>query len=118
MIGPQAGYNAECTAPPASPTRYAGTIRTWRSTPTLPPASLREALRARPLLRAAGFEDSLPRRRLGEGGRTRTRTKRHHQSPSLLYHRRRGLSLKAQLGRFESVFLGHGSFSSVEAIKN
>src|SRR5260221_10217780 len=35
MIGPQAGYNAECNAPPASPTRYAGAIRTWRSTPIL-----------------------------------------------------------------------------------
>jgi hypothetical protein len=39
----------------------------------------------------------------------------HPPSP---YHRRRGLSLKAQLRRFEGVFLGHSGFSSVEAIKN
>src|SRR5258708_1472859 len=49
---------------------------------------------------------------------TRTRTKRHHQSPPLLYHLCRGLSLKTQLRRFEGVFLGHGGFSSVEEIKN
>jgi hypothetical protein len=34
-----------------------GAIRTWRSAPILPPASLREALRARPSLRVAGFDD-------------------------------------------------------------
>src|SRR5260221_7756436 len=28
------------------PNRYAGAIRTWRSTPTLPPATLRVAMRA------------------------------------------------------------------------
>src|SRR5260370_25301164 len=49
---------------------------------------------------------------------TRTRTKRHHQSPPLLYHLCGGLSLKTQLRRFEGVFLGHGGFSSVEEIKN
>src|SRR5258708_30376335 len=49
---------------------------------------------------------------------TRTRTKRHQQSPPLLYHLCRGLSLKTQLRRFEGVFLGHGGFSSVEEIKN
>src|SRR5258708_34963473 len=43
---------------------------------------------------------------------TRTRTKRHHQSPPLLYHLCRGLSLKTQLRRFEGVFLGHDGFSS------
>src|SRR5260370_28096713 len=49
---------------------------------------------------------------------TRTRTKRHHQSPPLLYHLCRGLSLKTQLRRFEGVFLGHGGFSSVVENKN
>src|SRR5260370_14977207 len=49
---------------------------------------------------------------------TRTRTKRHHQSPPLLYHLCRGLSLKTQLRRFEGVFLGHGGFSFGLEIKN
>src|SRR5258708_12220984 len=51
------------------PTRYAGAIRTWRSTPTLPPATLRVAMRA-------GHHSARPDSRTTTTTRTRRRTKR------------------------------------------
>jgi hypothetical protein len=110
MMGPQAGYNAECNAPLASASLPAtrvqfgfGAVLQHSNTP------------ARIATRSVAGAAITPRDRIRGRGRRRSAITNH---PPLRYHRRRGLSLKTQLGRFEGVFLGHGGFSSVEAIKN